>query len=541
MSDLKEYIVTLHNKEDLDAFYEDMETPGGNLYIPDRAVDLADRRPISRNTHYYLTDAEAEQIRNDPRVLYVDIPVEHKPYIKPVPHYSQYSDYWNKNFNSNSNFKNWGLYRCTRGSQVANWGWDNVSNASGSIQVNAEGRNVDVVIVDGCILTGHPEFAVNVDGTGGSRVTLFNWLSLTPLVTGGAAGTYVYDTAWYGGTHGTHVAGTVCGNTQGWARKANIYNIYPYGVDSNPIDGTRLFDYIRAFHNNKSINPVTKRRNPTILNNSWSYIYSISISNISFVSYRGVGHTGPFTSTQLRNYGVPAISSTFGGSVRVPSIDADIADAIADGIIIVGSAGNYDETIVTSSSADYDNYLIVSGNSLYYQRGSTPGSASTVLCIGALNAEVIETKAYFSSAGSRVDLYAPGTNIISAVLDADGYEASDPRNPAYIIEKYSGTSMSSPQVAGVLACELEIYPRMNQSMAREYILNYAKNNQITDNGPLDTNYTSLYGLRGAANKYLFYYNERKNSGAVFPKTNYWIRKSTGSVYPRTLKRKNLPR
>ena len=30
MSELKEYIVTLKNRDDLDAFYEDMETPGGN-------------------------------------------------------------------------------------------------------------------------------------------------------------------------------------------------------------------------------------------------------------------------------------------------------------------------------------------------------------------------------------------------------------------------------------------------------------------------------------------------------------------------------
>ena len=58
----KDYIVTLKNKNDLDNFYDDMETPGGNLYIPDRSVEVADRRKISRNTHYYLTAEEAEVI-----------------------------------------------------------------------------------------------------------------------------------------------------------------------------------------------------------------------------------------------------------------------------------------------------------------------------------------------------------------------------------------------------------------------------------------------------------------------------------------------
>ena len=59
---LREWIVTLHNKEDLESFYEDMETPGGNLFIPDRAVEVAHKRPISRNTHYMLTDDEVELI-----------------------------------------------------------------------------------------------------------------------------------------------------------------------------------------------------------------------------------------------------------------------------------------------------------------------------------------------------------------------------------------------------------------------------------------------------------------------------------------------
>ena len=69
---LREWIVTLHNKEDLESFYEDMETPGGNLFIPDRAVEVAHKRPISRNTHYMLTDDEVELIKSDDRVWDVD-------------------------------------------------------------------------------------------------------------------------------------------------------------------------------------------------------------------------------------------------------------------------------------------------------------------------------------------------------------------------------------------------------------------------------------------------------------------------------------
>ena len=36
---MKEYIVTCKSMEDLNSFYDDMETVGVSLYIPDRAVE----------------------------------------------------------------------------------------------------------------------------------------------------------------------------------------------------------------------------------------------------------------------------------------------------------------------------------------------------------------------------------------------------------------------------------------------------------------------------------------------------------------------
>ena len=60
--------VTLKKGEDIDAFYEDMETPGGALYIPDRKIECSDRRPTSRTTGYMLTLEEAQQVSYDERV-----------------------------------------------------------------------------------------------------------------------------------------------------------------------------------------------------------------------------------------------------------------------------------------------------------------------------------------------------------------------------------------------------------------------------------------------------------------------------------------
>ena len=53
--EMNEYIVTCRSYEDLQSLYDDMETEGGSFYIPNRAVELLNRREVSRNTHYKLT------------------------------------------------------------------------------------------------------------------------------------------------------------------------------------------------------------------------------------------------------------------------------------------------------------------------------------------------------------------------------------------------------------------------------------------------------------------------------------------------------
>ena len=60
----KVYVVTLRRREDLEQFYTDMSDGGYRLKM---------KRPISRNTHYYLTDEQAETIRQDSRVLAVEL------------------------------------------------------------------------------------------------------------------------------------------------------------------------------------------------------------------------------------------------------------------------------------------------------------------------------------------------------------------------------------------------------------------------------------------------------------------------------------
>lgn len=560
MEDLHEYIITLHKLEDSDDFYHDIETPGGTVDIPEREVPVYRRRPISRNTHYMLTHEEAKLINNDPRVAGVTLAEMLLNSIK--PNWTTPSEIYDKSSTNNGTHRNWGIKRCTYGTQLSPWGNPGTPSITSTSSYSLSGKNVDVIIVDGHINPAHPAFSVNANGTGGSRVNQFNWYTLNSLVTAidddhraVLFGTYTYTPYSTGfgsdaaadNNHGCHVAGVVAGNEDGWARDANIYNISPYSTNPNSLDSLVMWDYIRAFHYTKTVNPATGVKNPTICN--CSYGSSITFPNtsgyttgpITYASYRntdiGDGSVA-LTAAELNAAGI--YNTTIGGVVTatVPyysvAVAADIQQAISDGIKIVSSAGNDSFFMDTVDGPDYDNTFDAEyggTNYFWYQhRGQTPTCVSNVIAVGAVGINSIEEKASYSNTGPRVNVFAPGTNIMSSFNDNNYFNTvTNPRDSSYRNGKISGTSMASPQVCGVLACVLEAYPNMTQLDALKYIQTYSKSNQLTSSsgGTSDT-----LDLQGAPNLYLYAYPERPLENSVYPKRNFKLRPESGYVFPR---------
>lgn len=503
--DIREYVVTLKEKSMLDEFYDDMESPGGNLYIPNRRAEVSDRREISRNTHYCLTEQEAQSLKQDPRVLDVDLTIKESN-SGPVPMVVQYSDHWDKrSFAAESNSKNWGLLRCYEGAQRLNWS-DSVTTGlqSGTIELEEIGRNVDVVIADGHIpdpnSSVHLEFRSNADGSGTNRFVFYNWMQHSLF-----GGSYVYsDNPTYleddqaNNNHGVHVGGTVAGNTQGWARGANVYNLSPYSSSQNTSVQGREIDFIRYFHNAKPINSAIGRKNPTISNHSYIFADFITNTNVHQVVVRGSivydkNTQGTLTLNQALGFG---LQTDFNSSTnfeiyinaRNTSIDADVADAIEDGIIMVAAAGNYNYQIDVPWGVDYNNHLVLyssNGPKYYYARGASPGAAPGMICVGAVGANSTDSIASFSNRGPRIDVWAPGQNIMSSVRFGG---TPDPRDFNTRVGKMSGTSMASPQVCGVLACALEKYPYWTQTDARKYLQrSLSVDGQVAGAEPYSTN------------------------------------------------------
>lgn len=553
-----EYIVTVRNYEDLDSLYSDMEQSNALPFVPTRPVECANRRNLSRNTHYILSNEEAEELRKDHRVIGVERADVVLASIR--PNYQQVGNF-SKSATNNNGHLNWGLLRVTNGAQTTNWGTNGNAQNTGTIKLNTTGKDVDVIIFDGHFNPAHPEFAVNSTGTGGTRVVQLDWHQFTPLVSGidddSAAtltSTYIYtpyiDAINPGVTsennHGASCAGVACGNNQGWARSANIYNLNPYSSNTNNLNQLVMWDYIRLFHRLKTINPRTKRKNPTVVNCSFGsalyYPYNygaFQTGQIVYINYRGTDIGTPsstfgLTDAELTSGGIYAS----GGIAEVPfystSFAADIQDALADGIHIVGAAGNSYSKVDIPGGVDYNNYFYDYNagtyTTWYAHRGTAPGAVPGVICVGSAAELTVETKANYSNCGPRIDVFAPGTNIMSSVHTTG---VADSRNASFNLAKRTGTSFAAPQVAGIVACLLEMFPTMTNSAMRQYIINTAKNNQLTD--PAPSNQSNVLSLQGAANKYLFIGNFRLTVGQIWPR-RYALRPVSGQLYPRSRRR-----
>ena len=396
----------------------------------------------------------------------------------------------------------------------------------------------------------------------------YNWFQHNPVVTGGAVGEYPYSAKRLQ-EHGAHTTGTVAGNTLGWARDANIFNI-TYN-DS--------IDYVREFHKNKPVNPLTGVKNPTVMNNSWGYrAASLSTAAISKLTIRGVeyfptsGTSGSYVwdSNVIQNIARLNIGGAF--PAVSTATDTDMIEAMAEGIIIVASAGNsyfYQDVV---GGLDYNNTMVRNGATVYIHRGSSPGATdggtegTKIICSGAsgqhnetsgniydaTSIEVGDYKAEFSNYGPRIDCYAPGS-AIQSIWEAnsdlyDNTNATDPRVAALGLsdtvnnnfKKCPGTSMSGPQTAGVLACLAEKYPRMTQADARAYIKNACPSTMLSTSGGAQDSKDAGPSFNSSSNVQMLILRGTRHPTAdvggyyptPFPSVVDKHRPPTGQTYPR---------
>ena len=572
-SDKKIYVVTLENASDLEGFYSDMASDGYQLHL---------KRPISRSTEYHMTSTQAANIRNDSRVAAVEINIDDDPIGVIEPFNNYYSEVNNTPYGFNGDFekggatylhddndRQWGhLHSAGSIAQRRKglWGGDvgKTANFNDNLEVFADGKHVDVVIVDQPVSYDCAEW--NSPTTGQNRFVQYDWYAELNQYVGSIdddgnalpSGSYVYHPNSGNSTyHGCHVAGTVAGQYYGWAREANIYSLHinlgsGFGT---PVTSTLVFDYLRAFHRYKPINPLTGKKNPTVTNHSWGSswkIYSfferaLVPSDINEIVVRGTTYNaanpGPSGWTMAgisADFGVGANDYRYNRDSTATRYDMN--DAIDEGVVVIAAAGNNDKYGIKANSltpeyVDWNNKItfnLPSGGTygFNHHRGSSPSNADGCITVGSISNESDFRKSDFSNFGPVIDVWAPGHWIQSAWPDPSGIYAASGRNGDGMVDnKYggtnwrypiSGTSMASPQVCGIAALLATGKERFTNSDVKGFIQHNSYENEMTFdiNGGLFDDWTAsgggnpLHGGSTSTTREIRAINPRNVSGLI---------------------------
>jgi subtilisin family serine protease len=145
--------------------------------------------------------------------------------------------------------------------------------------------------------------------------------------------------------------------------------------------------------------------------------------------------------------GEPAVANlSLGGGLSAAVNDA-IARLIADGVVVVVAAGN--------NNRNACNY--------------SPASAPNAITVGAT--ESTDRRASYSNFGTCLDIFAPGSAILSSWIGSTTATSS-----------ISGTSMASPHVAGTVALLLEKTPTATPAQIRTSLISGATPAKVTSAG-----------------------------------------------------------
>ena len=400
----KRAVVTLHKGVNADEFLDNMTTTFGSDAIPARSVTLHNEKPDSvSNFDFVLTQAEAETLKNDPRVRDVRWGSKLENGFIPMHNITEPSRSHQRDNTVNNTHYPWAFAECT--SQTSRYGGGTSLNYAHAYSL--DGTGVDCVIQDSGIEVGHPEWNTR-DGSS-SRLKQIDWPSAS-----GLSGTYTqganHYTDQYG--HGTHCASTTAGKLYGWANNSDIYAIKIFDTDAYGVSAS--FNMIRGWHNLKG----TGR--PTVVNMSWGYFGTYT--NINGGNWRGTPWGGTTLQLQFGMTQGGFYQGAFTFPLRVTSVESDMEDCIADGVILVAAAGNSEHKMDVVGGVDYDNYFVSTlfGNR-YYHRGGTPQAAAGTICVGAIDYDYTSVSADPEyNNGAIIDVTGDGSDFFKREVTVNG-------------------------------------------------------------------------------------------------------------------------
>ena len=259
------------------------------------------------------------------------------------------------------------------------------------------------------------------------------------------SGSYTYDTT-ASGVHAYIIdTGVLISHTQFSGRMGNGYDAVTSGGNANDCNG-------HGTHVAGTVGGTT---------------YGIA-KGATIHPVRVLGCTGSGTNSGViagmdwvaNNHVKPAVANMSLGGGASQATDDAVARMTAAGVTVVVAAGN--------SNDNACNY--------------SPARAASAITVGSTTST--DARSSFSSFGTCLDIFAPGSSILSA-----WYTGTSATNTI------SGTSMASPHVAGVAALYLANNPSATPSQVTTAIINNSTPNKVTSPGTGSPN-RLLYSLFG---------------------------------------------
>ncbi len=149
----------------------------------------------------------------------------------------------------------------------------------------------------------------------------------------------------------------------------------------------------------------------------------------------------------------PAVINMSLGAGKSASLESAVDRAYNDGITVVSAAGNSNVDACTTSPG---------------------GNKASGLTIGATT--TTDARASYSNFGACLDMFAPGSGIVSAGISSTTSSAT-----------MSGTSMAAPHVAGLAARYLSAATSSSPAQVMTALINAATTNVVTSAGTLSPN------------------------------------------------------
>ena len=148
--------------------------------------------------------------------------------------------------------------------------------------------------------------------------------------------------------------------------------------------------------------------------------------------------------------GVKAVANMSLGGYYNSLLNTAVTELVNDGVVLAVAAGNEDDDACRYS----------------------PASASAPITVGATDDS--DVRSFFSNYGSCVDIFAPGSDILSTTMrSSTGYK--------------SGTSMAAPHVTGVAAVIWSLHPNWTSTQVSAEVIAIATANKVISPGSQSPN------------------------------------------------------